>query len=220
MNKISCDFYVTGRKRTGKSKECYTVILGRVSKSVLQHISESMKSVVMRNVLWYVASGKNSCKCFSFSFHEIQWQKTFILATKWPERVCWTRQMRSDKRAKKLALCYDAYNLGPVHTERGARRNNAYASYWPHCSWWECSHSSQATTKDLHVNLPANLLTHPVSLFSQIPAFPLTNEKSWTSLPVARNLLQCHPGSLFLRAACLWTPGHLYLDAGSLVLGL
>ncbi len=49
----------------------------------------------------------------------------------------------------------------PVHTGWRARRNNAYANYGTHSSQW-CSHSLQATSKDLHANLYANVLPRPV----------------------------------------------------------
>ena len=38
----------------------------------------------------------------------------------------------------------------------------AHANYGTHCSKWEYSHRLQATSKGLHANLPANLLTCPV----------------------------------------------------------
>ena len=38
----------------------------------------------------------------------------------------------------------------------------AYTFNWTHCGQWEYSHSSQATSKGLHTNLHANVLTRPV----------------------------------------------------------
>ncbi len=38
----------------------------------------------------------------------------------------------------------------------------AYQNFGTHNSQWECSYSLQATSKDLHTNLHANLLTRPV----------------------------------------------------------
>ncbi len=39
---------------------------------------------------------------------------------------------------------------------------HAHANYGTHCSEWECSHRLHATSKGLHANLRANLLTRPV----------------------------------------------------------
>ena len=39
---------------------------------------------------------------------------------------------------------------------------HVHANYGTHCGQWECLHSLQATSKGLHTNLRANVLTHPV----------------------------------------------------------
>ncbi len=50
--------------------------------------------------------------------------------------------------------------LGPVHTGRGVQ--HAHTNYGAHYSQWECSHSLQATSKGLHANLHAQVLSRPV----------------------------------------------------------
>ena len=51
--------------------------------------------------------------------------------------------------------------LGPVHTGRRAPCGRHHASNGTHCCKRECSHRLHATSKGLHANLRANLLTRP-----------------------------------------------------------
>ncbi len=53
--------------------------------------------------------------------------------------------------------------LRPSSHKMRSTLQHAHANYGTHCSEWECSHRLKATSKDLHTNLRANVLTPPVN---------------------------------------------------------
>ncbi len=68
-----------------------------------------------------------------------------------------TQQTMSGKGVNNLSF------LTPSSHRTQSTSQEAYANNGTHCDQWECSHSLQTTSKVLHANLGANVLTCPVS---------------------------------------------------------
>ncbi len=67
--------------------------------------------------------------------------------------------------------------VGPHSHRMRSTLQHAHTNYGTHCSQWECSHRLQATSKGLHANLHANVLTRPVWMGPSKNL--LRSEQSW-----------------------------------------